>query len=184
METSQPSRCQPEHYMHVRNPLLSERDGNYDHCRNRQNRWKSQKPTTLWKRWKPYRPDGRVIWKYLCQKPTTLWKRWKPHIYSDLPVHTLLHVRNPLLSERDGNSSSLTQYSGMNSRVRNPLLSERDGNKYLPGKFLNSSSVSRKPTTLWKRWKPIHLSMTRILFSFLSETHYSLKEMETFAVLC
>jgi len=91
-------------------------------------------------------------------------------------------VRNPLLSERDGNTSAvlttallatslsethyslkemetlhpLVQVGLLPHQVRNPLLSERDGNG---------------------RTYPLH----PVSSHFMSETHYSLKEMETYS---
>jgi len=45
--------------------------------------------------------------------------------------------------------------------------------------------ISRKPTTLWKRWKPSFSLTSSPYSSLVSETHYSLKEMETnFNILC
>jgi len=77
----------------VGNPLLSERDGNF--CSFR-------------------------ISSYCCfcgRKPTTLWKRWKLH-YTHLLLIQYLHlVGNPLLSERDGNSSLHVGTSNTNSTV-------------------------------------------------------------------
>jgi len=140
----------------------------------------SRKPTTLWKRWKlgkfpgehflqyprsethyslkemetsfltPCSPFGdypsethyslkemetqsavveefyKSVWR---RKPTTLWKRWK-------------RVR------------AWHSRSTENSRVGNPLLSERDGNSWGTTSFVVHLKSCRKPTTLWKRWKP------------------------------
>jgi len=63
-------------------------------------------------------------------------------------------VGNPLLSERDGNSSTVMRHEFGISSVGNPLLSERDGN-------------------------PSFLKITSMNLKSMSETHYSLKEMET-----
>ncbi len=93
-----------------------------------------------------------------CRKPTTLWKRWKPHALKQIPLVKSSIVGNPLLSERDGNASN-------NS----------------PSPFF--AKLCRKPTTLWKRWKLILLHIIIHVFQNLSETHYSLKEMETFSVV-
>jgi len=65
-----------------------------------------------------------------------------------------LHVRNPLLSERDGNFQDTNLCFFFQFPVRNPLLSERDGN---PNLSLGGNTITFEK----------------------SETHYSLKEMET-----
>ncbi len=140
----------------VGNPLLSERDGNWpivyysSHLSN-----PSRKPTTLWKRWKRSPPSYRMIIYYS-------------------------QVGNPLLSERDGNFKNGSLGAPINLHVGNPLLSERDGNhKWEETRIHYSASFGRKPTTLWKRWK---LTISRRICATLlglSETHYSLKEMET-----
>ncbi len=63
--------------------------------------------------------------------------------------------------------------------VRNPLLSERDGNLADPTYWNSENLTSQKPTTLWKRWKPYDDCRNRQYRWKMSETHYSLKEMET-----
>ena len=92
----------------------------------------------------------------------------------------VMMVGNPLLSERDGNIACAHGSNLFNTFVGNPLLSERDGNN----KALRSTAVgsihSRKPTTLWKRWKLRTWSSIPSPEIISSETHYSLKEMETF----
>jgi len=216
-----------------------------------------RKPTTLWKRWKhrrkaPQRPqwdsivgnpllserDGNPQEHYLPllgyhfrRKPTTLWKRWKPLLLLFVPLKHCKTVGNPLLSERDGNLKCKVSRPFWKLHVGNPLLSERDGNSsnrrfdVSSSKNLSETHYSlkemettvkalltntlnlfcRKPTTLWKRWKPIsllqnlHLQLRTVGNPLLSErdgnelltrtttpdggitseTHYSLKEMET-----
>jgi len=63
------------------------------------------------------------------------------------------YVRNPLLSERDGNYNTCSFVNLTNLSVRNPLLSERDGN--------------------------LNLKVNISFPVLLSEIHYSLKEMGT-----
>ncbi len=63
--------------------------------------------------------------------------------------------------------------------VGNPLLSERDGNELWTEVNNADRSTGRKPTTLWKRWKPFWWYSQIFSTTWLSETHYSLKEMET-----
>ena len=139
----------------VGNLLLSERDGNI-------NAWNISSTNNIYSR-----------------KPTTLWKRWKRAVDSYNYPWWWYNVGNLLLSERDGNATSLgfiisavcspseTYYSlkemetlyFLSSRsafitlVGNPLLSERDGNKLLLLYRLHKTHKCRKPTTLWKRWK-------------------------------
>jgi len=70
-------------------------------------------------------------------------------------VYLICHVGNPLLSERDGNKKNSAIETGLNgSLVGNPLLSERDGND-------------------------VSVVFQKLLEVLMSETHYSLKEMET-----
>jgi len=67
-----------------------------------------------------------------------------------------------------------------NNPVGNPLLSERDGNLNLWNPLGTEFADCRKPTTLWKRWKPFASIPFFLSNATMSETHYSLKEMETF----
>jgi len=114
----------------VRNPLLSERDGNSGY---------------------PHRLLPHLV---QSQKPTTLWKRWKLKL-------------GPIF------------YHFCRYLVRNPLLSERDGNVTLIYILSSSNLICQKPTTLWKRWKPSFSTLHDSFTLYTSETHYSLKEMET-----
>jgi len=63
--------------------------------------------------------------------------------------------------------------------VGNPLLSERDGNRSFKTSCFSIFRHRRKPTTLWKRWKRRSFKISFFSISSSSETHYSLKEMET-----
>ncbi len=189
----------------VGNPLLSERDGN---C----SLFTCVKPLTL-----------------TCRKPTTLWKRWKPWCflsnynfafsmsethYSLKEMETLfclyrlplllLQVGNPLLSERDGNFRGNSYWVSLNISGRKPttlwkrwkpapspvrnvktLHSRKPTTLWKRWKLVFNSDVSwrwvqsRKPTTLWKRWKLFFWVCLLFDLHSRSETHYSLKEMET-----
>jgi len=142
----------------------------------------SRKPTTLWKRWKPSKSRLSKNSLLTGRKPTTLWKRWKPSVfvllltfffllsethYSLKEMETILELRksdnstqkvgNPLLSERDGNSSlivSVTKYIWPLSETHYSLKEMETQLLYWPHRWL--SYLRRKPTTLWKRWKPLH----------------------------
>jgi len=91
-----------------------------------------------------------------CRKPTTLWKRWKQNRTKLLPQNPFYHRRKPT------------------------TLWKRWKHKQYQQLHNYTLSVCRKPTTLWKRWK-LCCEFRNIRSSHRkSETHYSLKEMETF----
>ena len=139
----------------VGNPLLSERDGNLDPARSFVNVIKPQSETHYsLKEMETFYRICIIYSCYFCRKPTTLWKRWKQGHSHRTPSSFYNSVGNPLLSERDGNS------------CKNAAPFEK-------------SFFSRKPTTLWKRWKLGKFPGEHFLQYPRSETHYSLKEMET-----
>ena len=163
--------------LHVGNPLLSERDGNSTKfIFGSFIVISGRKPTTLWKRWKPVSPCDKPMAKSSmsethyslkemetlepmtnalpsslnCRKPTTLWKRWKQAPVLAGVYHFGYIVGNPLLSERDGNSSTVMRHEFGISSVGNPLLSERDGNPstgnlgYKQGIFVGNPLLSER----------------------------------------
>ncbi len=155
METSYDGWEINNHASSVGNPLLSERDGNIDLSYTLATALNiRRKPTTLWKRWKPILISLSGFIVSGSRKPTTLWKRWKQ-------VERLrLSIVEKFLSE--------THYS----------LKEMETGQTPPRSEFQPFG-SRKPTTLWKRWKRWTLRTSAIPFLISSETHYSLKEMET-----
>jgi len=137
-----------------------------------------RKPTTLWKRWK-LTISRRICATLLgCRKPTTLWKRWKLGFHQLLQCSVLCWVGNPLLSERDGNldparsfvnvikPQSETHYSlkemetlliycckfGIHT-LSETYYSLKEMETSGAGSWSHEAKKSRKPTTLWKRWK-------------------------------
>ena len=139
----------------VGNPLLSERDGNS--LLKRLNQFcllQSRKPTTLWKRWKLVLSLKNVLNRDVVSETH----------YSLKEMETFF-LNTPLVL-----------WKGI---VGNPLLSERDGNRTIYHLSFQGYLYCRKPTTLWKRWKPVRNVKTLHKFLPRSETHYSLKEMET-----
>ena len=89
-------------------------------------------------------------------------------------------VGNPLLSERDGNPQVyLLDLEGYHLLVGNPLLSERDGNSSVPyTATLTNCGVSETHYSL-KEMETITININNTVNIEMSETHYSLKEMET-----
>ncbi len=162
----------------VGNPLLSERDGNLKKLPSLPYQSvTSRKPTTLWKRWKLYRAITKTV-SYPAKSETHYSLKEMETNHTVLVKSCMVLVGNPLLSERDGNTSESCQNLHCTIRVRNPLLSERDGNSKQQQFPIDFWHDSQKPTTLWKRWKLLGRFDVIALCTW-SETHYSLKEMET-----
>jgi len=140
----------------VGNPLLSERDGNH---------------TRTQKIWQLY-PESR--------KPTTLWKRWKLISHRKRNEIYMTIVGNPLLSERDGNTTALlaTSLTFLLTSETHYSLKEMETSTFSKSTD-GRTHIRRKPTTLWKRWKLFIILIIHLNIKNLSETHYSLKEMET-----
>jgi len=89
----------------------------------------------------------------------------------------LTEVGNPLLSERDGNLIT-NKFPVFDVTVGNPLLSERDGNSVLPPSAYPCPKLIVGNPLLSERDGNI-LAESTFNPAFQSETHYSLKEMET-----
>ena len=144
----------PENRAHpVGNPLLSERDGNY------------ASPRIV-----------RCLSGY-GRKPTTLWKRWKLFHRHTFRINGI-QVGNPLLSERDGNFLDVASFFWNQPLVGNPLLSERDGNSLISTNVSNSRQCVGNPL-LSERDGNYCTNNSGAVLTGESETHYSLKEMET-----
>ena len=145
---------------------------------------------------------------FTCRKPTTLWKRWKPIlnqsklllIFSMSETHYSLKemetcdsfhsnhlllefVGNPLLSERDGNFCFRISQSYKWKLVGNPLLSERDGNQINRHLHQNHLASVGNPLLSERDGNKKGSQAAPRSIVILSETHYSLKEMETFQAL-
>ncbi len=93
-----------------------------------------------------------------------------------------MRVRNPLLSERDGNYLPDGGISTVNCPVRNPLLSERDGNYQLQHLFCIFMPYVRNPLLSERDGNYLVQRSGQDAIELQSETHYSLKEMETLIV--
>ena len=100
------------------------------------------------------RVGGRVSFRVYCRKPTTLWKRWKLFNCNAPWVWNFFCRKPTTLWKRWKPVLSEDHVDEPEVNVGNPLLSERDGNR--------ASGVTCEPCQTTK-----------------SETHYSLKEMET-----
>ncbi len=124
----------------------------------------SRKPTTLWKRWKHISFTIRNSSPPTSRKPTTLWKRWKPETGYPKKFFTVVWVGNPLLSERDGNSSIFVMPVNSTLSCRKPTTLWKRWKHVFAIKVVQRHRYGRKPTTLWKRWK-LHTSWTT--FSWL-----------------
>ena len=163
----------------VGNLLLSERDGNSVLC------WWTphtcsprRKPTTLWKRWKPNHIFSDILLTPSCRKPTTLWKRWKlVHFCKPLSCFDYSSETYYSLKEMETSLSWQTKPFGQ-SLVGNLLLSERDGNLNPSIDLKLKTLTSRKPTTLWKRWKQICIAICYATYCFIHVGNLLLSERD------
>ena len=169
------------HQTNVRNPLLSERDGNVDFLA-----YFTFIPIVVVRNPLLSERDGNtsliksaLLIVHTCQKPTTLWKRWKPQPIENTMDKLYNIVRNPLLSERDGNLLNASTAQPFMEGSQKPTTLWKRWKLAPPSLLTRLGGVRQKPTTLWKRWKPAKALPTKNFYLFLSETHYSLKEMET-----
>ncbi len=141
--------------MDVRNPLLSERDGNvFQAVFNWQDDHKLSETHYSLKEMET------------CVEPACL--KFLHHI-----------VRNPLLSERDGNFRGNSYWVSLNIPGQKPTTLWKRWKPCKSSPININWNISQKPTTLWKRWKLEALNAWRVYDELRSETHYSLKEMET-----
>jgi len=137
-----------------------------------------RKPTTLWKRWKPSFLSNRQKLLNNSRKPTTLWKRWKLvfsaiNFVSNLSLSEThyslkeMETRTVLRGRKLHRTKSETHYSlkEMETPLCEPygytILHKSETHYSLKEMETRNNKAersrgnyqSRKPTTLWKRWK-------------------------------